>query len=65
VRAGNGSALSIVWAVSASGSTITRRGDSGDQMGLATQISSERTADHLVVSGVKRQPQGDHAASVF
>jgi hypothetical protein len=51
VRALNGSALSIVWAVSASGSTITRRGDSGDQMGLATQISSAVSpTGHLVVS---------------
>jgi hypothetical protein len=51
VRAGNGSALSIVWEVSADGSTITRRGDSGNQMGLATKISSMVTiTHHLVVS---------------
>jgi hypothetical protein len=51
VRAGNGSALSIVWEVSADGSTITRRGDSGNQMGLATKISSVVTiTGHLVVS---------------
>ena len=51
VRAGNGSALSIVWEVSADGSTITRRGDSGSQMGLATKISSMGTiTGHLVVS---------------
>ena len=51
VRAGNGSALSIVWEVSADGSTITRRGDSGNQMGLATKISSMVTiTGHLVVS---------------
>ena len=39
VRAENGSALSIVWEVSEDGSTITRRGDSGNQMGLATRSS--------------------------
>jgi hypothetical protein len=51
VRASNGSALSIVWEVSEDGSTITRRGDSGNQMGLATKISSMVTVTgHLVVS---------------
>jgi hypothetical protein len=51
VRASNGSALSIVWEVSEDGSTITRRGDSGNQMGLATKISSVVTGPgHLVVS---------------
>jgi Astacin (Peptidase family M12A) len=49
VEAADGSVLSIVWAVSPGGG-LTRRGNSGSQMGKGSQISSAWSNNQLVVS---------------
>jgi hypothetical protein len=51
VRAGNGTVKVITWAVSTTANTITRRGDSGSQIGEGTQIKSAVSQfGHLVIS---------------
>jgi len=51
VRTSNGSAKTIVWNISLNGRSITRRGDSANQMGTATQIQSTiNPYNQLIVS---------------
>lgn len=51
VRAGNGTMKVITWAVSVSNNSIIRRGDSGSQIGEATNIQSALDQfSHLIVS---------------
>jgi hypothetical protein len=50
VRAGNGNVKVIAWAISLNGNTITRRGDSGEQIGDGTLIQGNTSRGFFIVS---------------